>query len=141
MSDFETAMAKRKEKKAKRAEKRRALGKPRKRSRKALVKAADAAFSRTIRNQYPFSVFSGKPTECCFHIVTRSKFAVRWDLDNAVGSTMGENFEMEFNPHRFITALISTRGLPWYEALIRRSNETRKFSRADLEHIAEKGHA
>jgi len=109
-------------------------------SRKSLVKKADTAFSLHIRALYPFSFFSGKPTECCFHIVTRSKHSVRWSLDNAVGSTMGENYEMEFNPHKFISILIQKRGLPWYEALVRRSNEIRKHTREDLARIAEVGH-
>lgn len=108
--------------------------------RKTLVRKADIAFSLYIRALYPVSFFSGKPTECCFHIVSRSKHSVRWSLDNAVGATMGENYEMEFNPHKFITILIEKRGLPWYEALVRRSNEIRKHSRADLEMIEAMGH-
>lgn len=112
----------------------------RKVGRKGLVKRADTAFSLKIRELYPVSFFSGKPTECCFHIVSRSKHSVRWSLDNAVGSTMGENYEMEFNPHKYITILIEKRGLPWYESLVRRSNETRKFGRDELEDIADRGH-
>ncbi len=108
-------------------------------SRKSLVRKADTAFSLHIRALYPTSFFSGKPSECCFHIVTRSKHSVRWALDNAVGSTMGENYEMEFNPHKFISILIQKRGLPWYENLILRSNEIRKHTRQDLELIAQMG--
>jgi hypothetical protein len=53
---------------------------------------------------------------------------------------MGENYEMEFNPHKYITMLIRKRGLPWYESLVRRSNETGKFGRHELAGIAERGH-
>lgn len=105
------------------------------RSWKSLVRAADVAFSLHIRARDPLSVFSGKPSECCFHIVTRSKHSVRWDPDNAVGATMGENYEMEFNPHKFIAALIAKRGLPWYEDLVSRSNQIAKRNRADMEEI------
>lgn len=109
-------------------------------SRKSLVRKADAAFSLKVRELYPVSFFSGKPTECCFHIITRSKHSVRWSLNNAVGSTMGENYEMEFNPHKFISILIQKHGLPWYEELIRQSNKIRKFTREDLQGIIERGH-
>jgi hypothetical protein len=109
-------------------------------SRKSLVRKADTAFSLHIRALYPVSFFSGKPTECCFHIITRSKHSIRWALDNAVGSTMGENYEMEFNPHKFISILIQKRGLPWYENLVRHSNVIRKHGRGDLERIAEVGY-
>ena len=108
--------------------------------RKLLVRKADASFSRYIRNLYPFSIFSGKPTECCFHVISRSKFCVRWDLDNAVGSTMGENFEMEFNPHKYIAILIQKRGLHWYEALVQRSNKIRKYGRDELQAIIDRGY-
>ena len=110
----------------------------RKRSWKALVRAADAAFSQYIRRRDPISAFSGKPTGCCFHIVSRTKYAVRWDPDNAIGATTGENYEMEFNPHKFISLLIAKRGLPWYEDLVRRSNQITKRSRADMEAIIER---
>lgn len=117
----------------------RVLSRPkRKKSWKALVRLADKAFSGFIRRRDPFSIFSGKPTECCFHVVTRDKYSVRWDPGNAVGATHAENFEMEFNPHKFTQVLIEKKGLAWYEALVKRSNVIVKRSWADMEAIIAK---
>jgi hypothetical protein len=107
----------------------------RKRTFKSLVREADKLFSLAVRKRDEFSVFSGKPSECCFHIVSRVKYATRWDLENAVGSTFGENYEMEFNPNKYIRVLIARKGLAWYEALVDRSNKIAKFGRGDLEQI------
>ena len=112
--------------------------KPKAKSRKWLVREADRVFSLYIRAKYPRSFFSGNTTEHCFHLISRSKYALRWSEDNAVGSTAGENFEMEFNPHKFIAQIIKIRGLAWYEDLVRRSNVIAKFSNDDLRGIIER---
>src|SRR3990167_6932023 len=74
------------------------------------------------------SFFSDKPAECCFHVITRGKHSVRWDMRNLVASTKGENFEMEFNPHPYVAKYISVHGLEAYETLVRDSNRIAKHS-------------
>jgi len=112
--------------------------KPKAKSRKWLVREADRVFSLYIKRKYPFSVFSGKPTEHCFHIFSRSNYATRWDEDNAVGSTAGENFEMEFNPGKYLLRLIEIKGLPFISALEAKHRTIVKFSNDDLREIIEK---
>lgn len=81
------------------------------------------------------SFFSDKPAECCFHVITRGKHSVRWDLRNVVASTKGENFEMEFNPHPYVAKYIAVHGLEAYETLVRDSNRIAKHSMDDLRAI------
>lgn len=108
------------------------------RSRKALVKDLDKYFSLYIRQRDGkltdgMCIFAcGRPIECAFHVVTRSKFAVRWDPFNCVGSCNSCNFNNEFNPDPYRIAYIKHYGWETYEALVERSNTTRKFERTDL---------
>ena len=71
--------------------------KPRKVSRKSLVRKADTAFSLHIRAKWPicFVPLCGKPTADCFHFFTRAKRSIRWDDRNAVGSCKGHNIIYE----------------------------------------------
>jgi hypothetical protein len=126
--------------KAKRTEKRTALGwskKPKKvtkaKLRKRLIVALDKEFSEFIRGMFTACPFCGRPVEHCFHFVTRAKYSVRWDERNAVGSCAGCNYRYEFDPHFAIQWFIAFRGLPAYEQLIQDGNKIKKWDNADLE--------
>ena len=106
--------------------------------RRKLVAELDRVFSLYIRAKSKVCVFCGKPTEHWFHIITRAKYAVRWDESNAVPSCAGCNFRMEYDPHPFIKWYIDTYGLPAYEDLILRSNKIAKFSADDLQNMIDK---
>jgi len=105
---------------------------PKAKLRKKLIKELDKEFSLLIRELWPTSPFSGLPSEHCFHFVTRSKYSVRWDTRNAVGSTAGENYRYEFDPHFAISWYIKTYGLPAYEQLVADGNKVAKLSNDDL---------
>ena len=111
-------------------------------ARRRLIDTLDTLFSLYIRlrDKAEFKgmcVFGcGRPIECCFHIVTRGKYSVRWDERNAVGSCMIDNYKMEFNPHPFITWYIKRVGVEAYEALVRDSNRIPKHTHEDLRQLA-----
>ena len=137
------ALARSLERRKARADKRKVLGFPVRAKRKIIVASLDTLFSFVVRLRDK-DVAGGRcvfdcqrPIECCFHFVTRSKYSVRWDLKNAVGSCHPHNYEMEFNPHPFIQWYIKTRGIAAYEDLLRRSNQIAKFSNEKLIEIRE----
>lgn len=104
--------------------------------RKKLIKELDEVFSVVVRReakrQYKKCPFCKKKAiVCCFHFVTRKKYSVRWDLNNAVGSCFGCNFKMEFDPHPFIVWYIDQYRLENYLGLVKRSAV--KFKATDLE--------
>lgn len=115
-----------------------------KRPLKAIKRDLDKYFSLFIRARDAkktggMCFFCGtRPIECCFHIVTRSKFSVRWDPENAVASCSPCNYFNEFNPDPYRVAYIKKFGLKQYEGLVARSNVLRKWDRAELEEMLEK---
>lgn len=111
---------------------------PAKTLRKRLVAQLDSIYSLVIRKRDNL-ITSGKcvlgcgPIECVSHLITRSKYSVRWDLRNGVGACHSSNLRHEFDPHPYTTWFIRNRGLVTYETLVRDSNKIAKFSNADLE--------
>lgn len=137
------ALAERAARKEKRRRKARLIfsGKPQKRARKAIVKELDAIVSHRIRERdmhifggCPFCIAEGKsgPIEHNSHLITRSKYAVRWNLINCHGSCAGHNFMHEHNPHIYTAWFIGRYGLAKYNELLAESNQLRRFSNADL---------
>lgn len=112
-------------------------------SRKRTVSQMDKIFSILIRTRDRLAnnglcVFGcGRPIECAFHFVTRSKYSTRWDETNTVGSCMSDNYTMEFNPHPYIHWYIKKYGVEAYENLVERSNKIAKFSTSDLREMLE----
>ena len=112
----------------------------RKPSRKSLVKKLDTLFSLFIRlrdrkkfSYCPFPHRDGpRLIECCFHFITRAKYATRWSEDNCIGSCNSCNFEYEFNPHPYIAWFIRANSQAAYERLIQQSRGILKFSNSDL---------
>lgn len=117
--------------------------KPRKKpTRKSLTKKLDDIFAEYIRElekkRTGHCFFCNKPVQCCFHIITRSKYATRWEEENAVGSCFGCNYHNEHNPHKFVVKYIEVFGLKKFNKIYRKSNEAIKFSLEDLENMIEK---
>jgi 5-methylcytosine-specific restriction endonuclease McrA len=101
--------------------------------RKQLVKALDTLFSLVIRLRDGKCVLCWKVVGLtCGHLITRSKYVVRWDEDNAFGQCMGCNLSHEYNPHPFTLWYIKKFGKDKYEQLVKKSNKSKKFSDTEL---------
>lgn len=120
--------------------------KPRKRAsgsrRKQLVKALDTLASLYVRTRDKranngLCVFNcGKPIECAFHVITRGRFPVRWDVErNIFGSCSACNFRMTFNQGPFIVWYLARFGQEAYERLVTDSNEVAKWELSELEDL------
>ena len=109
---------------------------------KKIVKKLDDVFSLFVRadsrNKYDGCPFCGKPIECCFHFVTRSKHSVRWDTRNAVGSCFGCNGKYEHDPHFAITWYMDNFGKIAYTKLILKGNIIVKRNVEDLQKLKNK---
>lgn len=82
--------------------------------RKRLVAQLDAVFSlyirmrdKRLRGHCPF--YPDRPIECCFHFLSRVKFATRWNEYNAVGASHGANLRYEHD------VILIHRVKAWYE--------------------------
>lgn len=147
--NYAEAIVKRKmaaERNAKRAEK--AIGlwqkrvkvkKPKLLGRKQLVKRLDAAFSILVRiktkQEIGHCAFCPNPIQDCFHFLTRSKYSIRWDFRNAIGSCKGCNFKNEFDPHSFIAYFLKRWGQEAYEKLVLDGNTLSDYSIHDLRQL------
>lgn len=107
--------------------------------RKTLINRLDDAFSNLVRRKTikkyggrcPFCFIN--PVECVFHFITRSKYSIRWDERNAIGSCRACNFRNKFDPHNFIVWYIKHNGVDSYIDLVKRGNKPADFSTTDLE--------
>ena len=84
----------------------------------------------------------GKCVQCwaltrltCGHLITRSKYVVRWDLDNCHCQCSSCNLSHEYNPHPYTLWYIKKFGKDKYEALVKKSNTSVKFSDKDLREL------
>ena len=109
--------------------------------RKRLVKKADDAFSEYIRIRDNFTCFicgatkQGGAVIQCGHLITRAKYATRWDSSNCVAVCRNCNMRHEYQPEHHTQRFIEMNGADAYEALIRESNKTYKLSNEDLKGI------
>lgn len=92
---------------------------------------------RRERGRCPFhAVTTFRPIECVFHIFTRAKFVIRWDLRNGVGACHGCNKRYEHD-QTFVEQVFiwykAEFGVEAFEALRAEGNGRSKFSLADLE--------
>ena len=107
-------------------------------ARSIIVAKLDNMFSLFIRirdkkkfnGMCPFC--SKRPIECCFHVITRAKYAVRWDPRNAVGSCHACNYRNEYDPHSFVAWYIKQNGVAAFKNLVLDSNLVSKRSNEDL---------
>jgi hypothetical protein len=119
------------------------MSKKPKTDRKSAVKRADKWFSAYIRARDGYrSVLSGEGPEHghvmhCGHVISRARYATRWDEDNAFCQTAGENFLHEHDPYPFFQWYIDRFGKDALDELHRKSRETKKYSTQDILDIAE----
>jgi len=103
--------------------------------RKRLVKKLDNIFSLYIRARDKDKCFTcgTKQNPTCGHLITRSKYSVRWDEKNAFCQCASCNLHHEYNSHIFTSAYIKKFGAPAYMALVRLANKSHKFLDSELE--------
>ena len=105
-------------------------------TRKGLVKKLDTVFSEYIRKRDGQCVQCGSIENLtCGHLITRSKYAVRWDERNAFGQCAGHNYSHEFNPHPFTVYFLNRFGAQAYKSLVRQSNSPRKLTDKELQQM------
>lgn len=112
-------------------------------ARQKAIKAADAAFSTYIRRRDNFTCFTCGHTGSekdgvmqCGHLITRSKYSVRWDEDNAFCQCRGCNMKHEYFPEIFTARYIHVCGIEMYESLVLKSNTPRKYTIGEIRDIA-----
>ena len=105
--------------------------------RQKAVRAADAQMSRYIRARDGQCVICGKREGLQNgHLITRGKYATRWEEENCYCQCAGCNLRHEFQPEIFTDWWISRHGEEAYHDLVRKSNTIRKFSTDEIEEIA-----
>lgn len=109
----------------------------RKITRKGLVKALDTVVSLIVRLRDKRCVVCGSKEDLtCGHLITRSKYKVRWNLKNCHAQCRGCNLSHEYNPHPFTQWFISVFGFQDYKDLIRESNnDGYRFSDFELKQL------
>lgn len=68
----------------------------------------------------------------CGHLITRSKYSVRWTLLNCHCQCRNCNFKHEFQPEHFQLWFINKFGLKKYKDLVAQSNQIKHYSRTEL---------
>ena len=80
-----------------------------------------------------------KTTFNSHHIFSRSNLSVRWDLDNGVCLCSGHHTLNTYSAHKapiwFIDWLKKERGIEWYENLIVKANQVKKWTIPELEEL------
>jgi hypothetical protein len=107
--------------------------------RQRAIQHADKWFSKYIRQRDGNrSVLSGiRDRVQCGHIVSRAFYPTRWDENNAVAITAGENRYHEMNPEPLNQWFIASKGLDLFEGLWAKANRPRKFSTDDIRNIGD----
>ena len=106
--------------------------------RKKLIKKLDTVFSIFIRKRDKKCVICGtKERLTNGHLITRSKYSVRWSVVNCHCQCIGCNMLHEYQPERFTLWFIKKFGESVYTKLVLDSNKIRKFSNSDLETLIE----
>jgi hypothetical protein len=119
------------------------MSKNRKVSRKTAVRRADYWFARYIKLRDGYrSVLSGEGEEHghtmhCGHLITRRRYATRWDEANAFCQTAGENFLHEHDPYPFFRWYIERFGKDALDALDTKSRQTTKYTTNEILDIAD----
>ena len=114
------------------------IPKPKKPTRKAIVKQLDTAFSKYIRARDRACVNCGtldNPT--CGHVFSRAAYSTRWDEDNAFKQCVSCNLRHEFDSYPLMEHARKALGQERYDELHRRYATTKKFSNTDLLELTE----
>ncbi len=108
-------------------------------TRKGLIRALDAETRRITKLKGDRCVVCGtKENLTCGHLITRSKYATRWEEMNCWPQCAGCNYRHEFDPHPFTSWFIDWCGLPAYNTLVKQSNDFRRRSDKELKELLEK---
>jgi hypothetical protein len=106
--------------------------------RKKAVKKADEWMSKYIRARDRHCVTSGATENLTnSHLITRSKYATRWDEMNCHCQSSGENMRHEYQPEIYTDWWIRKYGEEAYHALVLKSNTPVKLTTQDILDIAE----
>ena len=112
----------------------------RKTKRQRAILKADKAFGDYIkaRDHYTCVLCGTKNNPTVGHLITRGKYSVRWDEENAFCQCKGCNFRHEYQPEQFTSWYINRFGKEKYIELVLKSNQIKKFKTFEIEEIAEK---
>ena len=112
--------------------------KPKKPSRKSIVKRLDAIMSLYIRARDKYCVLCGTSENLTNgHLFSRVAYSTRWDEGNCFCQCASHNLAHEYNPHTFINWYIVHFGLEAYQALLEKHNTVKKFSNYELLELCE----
>ena len=104
--------------------------------RKKLVVELDRVFSLYIRRRDGRCVLCEKVEGLtCGHLLTRTAFSTRWDVDNCFGQCAGCNLRHEHKPEYFTQWYINKFSLRKYNELIERHHKIKKFTSDDLQRM------
>ena len=111
--------------------------------RQKAVRAADKAFSEYIRKRDGYTCYTcghvGQPSDGVMqvgHLITRAKYSVRWDEDNAACQCRSCNMRHEYQPEIFTDKYIRDKGIEAYHDLVFTSNKPRKWTTQEIREIA-----
>lgn len=107
--------------------------------RKKLISKLDKVFSEYIRKRDKRCITCGHTEQLTnSHLITRSKYSVRWSELNCHCQCRGCNMLHEFQPEHYTNWFIKKYGLKKYQNLILESNQTKKFTDTELEGLIKK---
>lgn len=87
---------------------------------RSLQKKCDALLTPIIKLLYPFSIFSGQPTEVAHHHVHKSKSnALRYYLPNLIPLTHAEHLALHCNESYHASRIVAIRGIEWFKDIER----------------------
>lgn len=108
-----------------------------KKSRKALVREADAAASAYIRRRDGRCLVCGTAQNLtCGHLFSRSHYSTRWDEINLYTQCTGCNLLHEHDPYPLLQIAIKMHGQEAVDALHSRFSRPSKFRNEDLDRTA-----
>ena len=103
----------------------------------------DRLWSELVRERDGCCMYCGRTESLdAHHIIGRANRSTRWDLENGITLCKKHHvFSNEFSAHgtpvKFTHWLEEQKGREWVEALVRKGNETVKFSKHDKEELYE----
>lgn len=120
------------------------MQKKKKSERQKAVKALDTAFSEYIRERDKYQCYTcgtrGREKDGvmqCGHLITRGKYATRWNPLNAQCQCKSCNMRHEYQPEQYTSKWIEEHGEEQYLELVRESNSIRKFKISDLKEMTD----
>ena len=95
-----------------------------------LQKDCDKLLTPIIKKLYPFSIFSGAPTEVAHHHVHKSKSnALRYYIPNLIPLTHAEHQALHHNESYHASRIVAIRGVEWFQDIERMKRTTVKTDR------------